>query len=456
MQKTLLPATVPFVIPSTYGRYALARALATSAAATATVWAMLKAPGGWTLDPLACVSALYVSGMYVAQGFAHEWPEREGGMLALLAASFGAFAAPTALKNFVQRSTAADAAVASPVVLRNLLRVGDVALLLAGWRYMIRGPVCSLKPASQRGRVAVITGCNTGIGYETAAALANAGGTIIFACRSEGRAKAAMQRLVDEAGGRVSSDQLIFHALDVSSTKSVHSFAEWFNQQGLGLHLLILNAGVMLSSRAVSEDGFEMNMASNHLGHFLLTSLLLPKVLETEKKGEQPRIVMVGSNMCYKDDLFDFSELVKVDSGLRPAFMEKPYAMFRAYGQSKLANWYFVSELAKTLRLRGSSVPVNCVHPGEVGTEVMRDMHPVIVTLFGLLKPLLTAFMKTPEQGASCTLHVATAPTLATAANGSGLYFIRHKPSGVTPLMGDEDVAGEVWRRSVELTGAMY
>jgi len=320
---------------------------------------------------------------------------------------------------------------------------------------MVKGPDCQPGRDSLKKRVCVITGCNTGIGYETALALARGGSTIIFACRSEERARGAMRKLL-ETDASVSEEQLVFLQLDTSSLKSVRTFAERFAESGFdGLHLLILNAGVMLRHRDLSVDGFEMTLASNHFGHFLLTHLLMPHLLKTEAKGEQPRIIVVGSTQHFKHDVFDFSEFVAIKGEQdKNVFMQKPYELFRAYGQSKIANQLFTEELARRLKSQGSKIPVNSLHPGEVHTEVARNMHPILIVLLRIFNSVLFLFLKTAQQGCTCTVYVATAPHLATSDETTGGFFLRHKNVESNALCRQQTVRDQFWKESVRLTGA--
>lgn len=421
-----------------------------AAVAVAAVGGVAGAPGGGVFDPGACLAAGYVFFLFCIQTHFLEWPQADVGVLALLAAAVVVFAIPT---------TASFCGVWGwPTWLTSLAT--DAALAVAAHRYMVRGPLCRPGEGSLHGRVCVVTGCNTGIGFDTAEALARAGAVVVFACRSEAKARAAMKRLLAQAGeARVREDQLRFIPLDVSSLRSVREFAAAFRKSALPLHLLILNAGVMLTSRALSEDGFELALASNHFGHFLLTRLLLPSLREAEARGEEPRIVAVSSALCYKHDVFDFTEAVKVGEGReRESFLAKPYTTFRAYPQSKLANVLFTCELARRLKESGSRIPVNAVHPGEVMTEVNRDLHPAINILLGIVKQylsaLLYAFFKTSEQGSYCTLHVATAPELGTADAVSGTIFVRNAPMHLPVAASSTSAAERLWEVSDALTGA--
>lgn len=188
--------------------------------------------------------------------------------------------------------------------------IADMALAFGVYRYQVRGPAYTVAPGSMHGRVCIVTGCNTGIGLETAEALARAGATVVFACRSEDKARQAMERVL-RTSDEVSADQLLFLQLDLSSLQSVRNFVEAFQKTGLDLHVLILNAGAILQKRAISKDGFDMAMAANYFGHFLLVQLLLPTILETERRGGQPRIVQVNSAFAYKHETLNFDELAR-------------------------------------------------------------------------------------------------------------------------------------------------
>jgi len=440
---------MPFNLPTSHqGRcanYNIAVAASVGVAAIAAVAAVPQA----VLDVGGIAAFGYVFFMFGFQNTFLEWPVLDWNLIMLLAGAVLALLLPTLLTVWgMWHLTGRLAAI-----------VFDVVVVVLAWRHMVCGPVCHLPAGSLSGKTIVITGCNTGIGFETAEALARAGAKVVFACRSEGRARDAMKKLLQRAGEAkvtVTEDQLFFIPLDLSSLKSVRKFVELLTAEGLAIDRLILNAGVMLSNRALSEDGFEMTMASNHFGHFLLVNLLLPKLLEAEEHGRQPRIVCVSSNLCYLHDRFDFSEVVALaeDGTPRRTFQEKPYSIFRSYAQSKLANILFTTELAHRLQQRGSQIPVNALHPGEVMTEVMRDMHPVLVWLTVIFRPIVNGFIKNARQGSYNSLHVATAPNLATAKEGvSGGFFIRLAPAPLPEAGSDRAVAERFWDVSEKLTG---
>lgn len=412
-----------------------------------TLVAMFMAPTGKVLDIPGFIACGYIFFLFVFQNTFIEWPAVPAHILLLIACALGALAGPTGLQ---------ACGLWESWITRGLVWAADVAIILAGYRCMVRGPAyAELDEEAMDGRTFVITGCNTGLGYETAKTLALAGATVVFACRSEDRARASMKKLVDEADGEVEEEQLHFIPLDTSNFASVRNFASLLEKSGLKPHTLILNAGVMLRSRSLSKDGLEMTMATNHFGHFLLVNLLLPSLLEAENRGEQPRIVIVGSNMSYMHATFDFSEcaVVSGDEKEKEAYLQRPYELFRSYGQSKLANLHFTTELARRLKKKGSKIPVNQIHPGEVLTEVMRDMHPVILQLYKIFEPVAYGFLKSAPQGAFCSLHVATDPSLATSKKVNGAHFVRCSPAPLSKAGGDKEVAAKLWDISEKVTG---
>jgi len=398
----------------------------------------------WRLDVLPVLAVAYIFGTFSLQNSFLEWPEVPCHILLLLAMTLGDLAAPTLLQMYGYWNWYTTCGVWAL----------SVVLLVGCYRLMVRGPAPKKIEAGQyEGKTFVITGCNTGIGYETAKELALGGATVVFACRSEDRARAAMERVVAEADGDIDEEQLKFMQLDTSSFASVRRFVETLRGSGIRPYSLILNAGVMMSTRKLSEDGIEMTMATNHFGHFLLVNLMLPMLREAEARGEKPRIVIVGSNMSYFHGQFDFSECMPVDDKEKASWLTKDYELFRAYGQSKLANLLFTTELARRLKEQGSNIPVNQIHPGEVLTEVMRDMHPMILQLYKIFQPVAYGFMKSASQGAFCTLYVATDEKLATARGGTGKHFIRLSPAPLSKIGRDREIAKKLWTLSEEVTG---
>lgn len=215
----------------------------------------------------------------------------------------------------------------------------------------MNGEPYSKKTASQ-GKVAIITGANTGIGKETAIGLAQHGVHVILACRDMHKANEARDDIIQETGNQ----NIKCMHLDLASFKSIRTFANEFLATGCRLNILINNAGVMGDDKQVTEDGLEQNMGVNHYGHFLLTMLLLQRLYESK-----PSRIINLTTWSHR--------LVKLHRNHKEG--AKWYDPFHSYLQSKLANVYFTVELGK--RLENSGVTCNAVHPGIVFTKIMRN-----------------------------------------------------------------------------------
>ena len=283
------------------------------------------------------------------------------------------------------------------------------------------------------GRRAIVTGANTGIGLETARVLALRGCRVTMACRNVDKAEAARTRLLAD-DDRLRADTLNVAALDLASLASVRDFATRWTAEHEALHLLINNAGVMLPDRRLTTDGFEAHLGVNHLGHFLLTSLLTDRLVA----GAPARIVNVAS------DAMHWAALDATLTDLN--WEERPYRGMRAYGDSKLMNLLFTAELNRRIATHG--VVSYALHPGIVQTELARDQ-PWWMLAVGLA---MWPFMKRVPQGAATTLHVATAPALA-RLDGGEIYFADCAPNRQPKIARDPDVAARLWNRSAELGG---
>jgi NAD(P)-dependent dehydrogenase (short-subunit alcohol dehydrogenase family) len=285
--------------------------------------------------------------------------------------------------------------------------------------------------ADMTGKTVLITGGNAGLGLETAVALAKAGATVTITSRDVGRGEVARKEIVDRAG--VDAEQVEVMALDLASTASIRSFAETFLASHPRLDVLVNNAGLILSERTETEDGFETTFGVNHLGHVLLTDLLLGRLEESAPS----RIVVVASDAHkFALDGLKFDDLQ----------CEGHFFSYRVYGRSKLANIYFARALAK--RLEGTGVTVNAIHPGSVATRFARDGDTAFVT--ALTTFVARPFSRTPEEGARTQVHVASAPELADV---SGSYFCNSKQADrrlSRAARNDED-AERLWTVSREL-----
>lgn len=276
------------------------------------------------------------------------------------------------------------------------------------------------------GKIVLVTGGNSGMGLATTIEMARRGAKVVMACRSRTRGEAALA----EARRRSGSEDITLMLCDLASFQSIRSFAGEFLAAYPVLDVLINNAGVVTLKRELTADGYEMDFGVNHLGHFLLTNLLLGAL----KKAGQGRIVVVASG-AYKIGKL-YLEDHTLSRGFNPA---------KAYARSKLANILFTRELAA--RLQGTGVTVNAVHPGAVGTSIGVNRE----TGFGrsVLK-LLSYFFLTPEQGADTAVYLAAAPEVSSV---SGQYYYRRQIQKLSPRAADAKEAARLWQWSLVHTG---
>ena len=275
------------------------------------------------------------------------------------------------------------------------------------------------------GKRAVVTGANAGIGLATARELARAGAQVTLACRSKDKAEAAMADIV----AAVPEARLSFLALDLNSLAAVRHAAAELLQDPRPIHILVNNAGLG-GARGSTEDGFERAFGVNHLGPFLLTHLLLDRVIASGPA----RIVCVASQAHYHPKRMDFDPLT------RPARTTTGYP---EYCVSKLANVLFVRELARRLADRRADVTAYALHPGVVASQIWREVPWPI-------RPLITRFMITNERGALTSLYCATSPD---CAHESGQYYDKCRVTTPSKLAMDDALAAELWRRSCEWVG---
>jgi NAD(P)-dependent dehydrogenase (short-subunit alcohol dehydrogenase family) len=293
----------------------------------------------------------------------------------------------------------------------------------------------------QTGRTAVVTGANSGLGFETALALAGAGATVVLACRDGSKGEVAVKRILDISPG---SDVQVEH-LDLGSLASIRSFATVYCAGHDGLDLLVNNAGVMAIPRRETSDGFEMQFGTNHLGHFALTGLLLDKL--TARPGA--RVVTVSSEVA-RIGRIRFDDLQG----------KRHYGKWTAYAQSKLSNQLFTLELDR--RVSRAGVVSVCAHPGYAATN-LQGVGPQMSgsKIMQRVTDLENAiFAQTAAMGALPTLYGAT----ATAVSG-GRYFgpdqlfgMRGSPRQVHFVRAakNQKTARHLWEVSEELTGVHY
>ena len=279
---------------------------------------------------------------------------------------------------------------------------------------------------SMENKRVLITGANSGIGFVAANVLAGQGAEVILGCRRADAAQDACARI------RQSYPNAKLHVvtLDVSSLESVRRAAAVILQKWPTLDVLVNNAGIAAMKRQTSVDGFEMTFATNHLGPFLLTNLLLPAL-----KSPGGRIINVAS-VAHRQGHMHFDDLN----------LKTGYRVFKAYAQSKLANILFTRELSRRLKSRG--ITVNCLHPGAVKTNIW----PGDRWYEKLASAAIKLFLITPEEGAKTTIWLAGASDMA---NKSGGYYYRCREARISREAADDEVARRLWDISSQWTGAV-
>lgn len=269
----------------------------------------------------------------------------------------------------------------------------------------------------------LVTGASSGIGRETARALARGGATVVLVSRASGPGAGVTDALRRETG----NDRLHFLGADLSSLAEVRRLAAAFSARFGQLDVLVNNAGAFFLSRTTTADGFETTFALNHLSYFLLTHLLLENLLQSPA----PRVVNVASRAESFGKLRD------------DPMLSKGYGGWKAYGQSKLANLLFSYQLARFLAT--TPVTVNALHPGTVATGIGGNGRSS-----SLILKVARPFLKTPEQGAQTAIYLAASPEVAGV---SGRYFIDRKPATSSRRSHDREAQRRLWRVSRKLVG---
>jgi NAD(P)-dependent dehydrogenase (short-subunit alcohol dehydrogenase family) len=290
----------------------------------------------------------------------------------------------------------------------------------------------------QTGRVAVITGANTGLGYETAAALAEHGARVVLAVRNVEKGKDATARITAQNPRA----DVALQELDLTSLESIRAAADQLGSDHDRIDLLINNAGVMYTPKSTTKDGFELQFGTNHLGHFAFTGLLLNRLLPVAGS----RVVTVSS----------VGHRILADIHFDDLQWERRYSRVAAYGQAKLANLLFTYELQRRLAPNGTTIAA-AAHPGMSDTELMRNMPAPLVTAFERIAPLVA---QDAAIGALPTLRAATDPAVL-----GGQYY---GPDGIGQTRGYPKIVGSskkshdaekqkrLWAVSEELTGVVY
>lgn len=278
------------------------------------------------------------------------------------------------------------------------------------------------------GRTFVVTGANTGIGKETARDLARRGGHVVLACRSEAKTRPVIDEIQAESPGA----KLDFVALDLGDLTSVRACAAELLRRDQPIHVLINNAG-LASVRGQTKDGFELAFGTNHLGHYLLTRLLLDRIKAAAAPGSPARIVNVSSHSHYSAKTIDW------DAVRKPS---RSVTGLHEYEVSKLANVLFTTELAR--RLPAEQVTTYALHPGVIASDIWQRRVP------RFLSALPRLFMKSTVDGARTSLYCATSPDLC---SHSGRYYADSKEKRPSKVAGDDALARALWEKSAEWVG---
>lgn len=304
------------------------------------------------------------------------------------------------------------------------------------------------------GKLAIITGCNTGIGKETAKDFVRRGCRVIMACRDLEKANKAAEEVLAEAKeteqyktivteGKEATEKDTFagkpqvevYHLDLMSLDSVRQFAQKILAAESQINLLVNNAGIMACPKGVTKDGHEVQLGVNHLGHFLLTCLLINRICTSD----EPRIVNVSS-IAHKWGDFDFDDM-NLEKGT--------YSATAAYSRSKLANILFTKELAK--RLEGTGVHTYALHPGVVATELGRHLDSTLVPgMSWIFRNVGAVVAKSPVQGAQTSIYCSVDEK---AGKETGLYYSDCKVKTPSAKARNPTMASRLWEESLKMVG---
>lgn len=292
----------------------------------------------------------------------------------------------------------------------------------------------------QSGRLAIVTGSNTGLGYDTARVLAARGAQVVMAVRDTAKGESAAARIRQLTPGAKVSVQ----KLDLGSLASVREAAAALTAEYPRVDLLINNAGVMYPPKSRTADGFELQFGTNHLGHFALTGLLMPNLLEVDRS----RVVVVASIAHNIKAKIDFDDL---------KWEKRKYDRVAAYGQSKLANLMFAFDLQRRLAAANAKTIAVAAHPGVAATELVRHIPGASLPGVNWISGKL---LNTAEMGALPTLRAATDPTVKGGQywGPDGFREMRGYPALATSSKQARDIAVQerLWKVSEELTGVTF
>jgi len=278
--------------------------------------------------------------------------------------------------------------------------------------------------ANMSGKICLVTGATNGIGKAAAQALAQIGATVVIV----GRNAPKTAQLVEEIRATSGNQNVDSMLADLSSQQDIRRLATEFNSKYSQLHVLLNNAGGTFTTRQLSVDGIEKTFALNHLAYFLLTNLLL----DTIKASAPARIINVSSD-AHSGGNIDFDNLQG----------ERSYSSFEPYGNSKLANILFTSELAR--RLEGTGVTVNALHPGLTSTGFGKNNPGFFMKIMGAVIPLVA---RSPEKGAETSIYLASSPEVQST---TGKYFVDCTVTQPAPQAADSAVARKLWDISAEM-----
>jgi len=277
-----------------------------------------------------------------------------------------------------------------------------------------------------KGKIVLITGANSGIGKETAKALAKKGAIIYMVCRSRKRGEEAKREIIKASG----NSEVHIRLCDLSSIGSIQEYGMKLREELSHIDVLINNAGALFGTRQLTLDGLEMTFALNHVGYFLNTHYLLDLV----RKGTDKRIINVASVAHKTVSKINFNDLQS----------EKKYAQMNVYGLSKLYNIYFTRELAR--RLKDEGITVNCLHPGVVSTNFGNTAN----WYMRIAMPLGRKFMIPANKGASTSVYLASSPDVAGI---TGEYFDKGKPTPPARIGRNYENARKIWDVTRAITG---
>ncbi len=279
-------------------------------------------------------------------------------------------------------------------------------------------------------KVCIVTGANSGIGLETARALALQQAEVVMVCRNQQKGETAQIDIQQTT----QNPRVHLFIADLELQSSIQAFARTFTEQFGRLDVLVNNAGVFIPKREVTAEGIEKTFAINHLGYFLLTHLLLDRLLQTPAS----RVVNVSSDAHRGGGALELQNL-QLESG---------YTGYKAYARSKLANIYFTTEMARRLaEVYPDSAPtVNCLHPGVVSTNITTGKKSFFAFFFKILSP----FFLSATRGAETSIYLATSPE---AAHITGKYFEKRNVSSTSPEARDAVTAKRLYEISAKLTG---